>query len=78
MNMKKTLIIISVITVILAVICIILTNKKTVNTPNIPVKKEQIKQNKSDTIQKETESEEPELLDENDMPKSDVKVPEIG
>ena len=76
----KKIVIISIIAAILAIsaVFIILTNQKFVE-PAQPIQTEQIEQKQPESVQPKAEPQkEPVLLDENDMPKSDVNVPEIG
>lgn len=75
--MKKIIILISIIVFILAaVFCAIKHNepKETIETP----KQEVIKQETPIKIEQKKSPKKPILRDENDMPKSDVNVPEIG
>ena len=74
---KAVLIILSIIATILAVICLILTGLK-VTEPVTPTQTEQTEQKQPPAIRPKVEVQAPSLMDENDMPKSDVKVPEIG
>ena len=77
--MKKILIIISIIVIVLVTACVVLLNKKTVTIEKEQVQIEQQKSVTPTKIKKKINVEkEPIMRDENDMPKSDVNVPEIG
>ena len=78
--MKKALIITSIIVVlVLALTCLILTSKKTTNDTKENIQTEQVEQKTPVEVQKKVVPvSEPTMRDENDMPKSDVNVPEIG
>ena len=74
--MKKALVIISIV---IAIICIVFANKKPVEAPTVPVQTEEVKKEQPKVVQPKAEPKEEQVLfDENDMPKSDVDVPEIG
>ena len=78
--MKKILTIILIILIISAIAgtCFILKKQKP-DQPAQPIQTEQIKKPVQQNIkQPKTEVKEPKLLDENNMPKSDINVPEIG
>lgn len=76
--MKKIIAIISIIAIVVAVGLIVLNNKQEVEQVT-PVQTEEVKPVQPQKIQpKPVFDKKPILRDENDMPKSDVDVPEIG
>ena len=77
--MKKILIITSIIIVVLAAVCLVLINQKSAPVPEPQVQTERVQKVTPAKIKKNVNVEEtPTMRDENDMPKSDVNVPEIG
>ena len=77
--MKKILIITLLIAIILVITSFVILNKKTETKPVKPVQTEQVEPKKPVKTKKIiTPQKTPVMRDENDMPKSDVNVPEIG